>query len=113
MSNLPLSYRVVGQDDYMLEITVDAGGHYRIDSGDYTSHSPRTGALDPPRVEALAGLIEALGNPREHPAPEGASGFMATLTLGEGNGERRWRFWEGALAEDPALERLVRFLEVI
>ena len=113
MSNLPLSYRVVGQDDYMLGIVVDASGHYRIDSGDYASHTPRTGTLSPPQIVELAALSQALGSPRDHPSPEGASGFMATLTLGEGTGERCWRFWEGALAEDPALERLVRFLEVI
>jgi hypothetical protein len=38
---------------------------------------------------------------------------MAVLTLGEGGRTRVFRFWDGALAEDPGLEAVVRALEVL
>jgi hypothetical protein len=113
MLHLPLRYRVVGQDDYMLEIDVGADGCFVVNSGDYTSHEPRRGTLTPSQEARLTGLLDQLGDPREHPAPEGASGFMAFLTLGEGGQTRVYRFWEGALAEDPGLEAVVRALEVL
>jgi hypothetical protein len=113
LSQLPLSFRVVGEDDYMLEITVDAAGGFRVNSGDHTSHEPRTGVLTPPQMSELMELLSALGNPYEHPGPPGASGFMATLSLGEPTQVRSWRFWEGALEQEGDLARVVRALEVI
>ena len=113
MSHLPLSYRVVGEDDYMLEIQVAANGDFEINSGDYTSHEPRRGRLSPDQRAKLSGLLGRLGQPRSHPAPAGASGFMATLTLGGPGEARTYRFWEGALADDPALGAVVRALEVL
>jgi hypothetical protein len=113
MSNLPLSYRVVGQDDYMLEIDVDATGAFRVNSGDHTSHEPRDGVLSPIQMVQLMELIDCLGAAREHPAPDGATGFMAVLTLGAGETACQYRFWEGALDEEPDLAAVVRALEVI
>ena len=113
MRNLPLSYRVVGQDDYMLEIFVNTAGAYRVNGGDYTSHEPRGGTLSPPQMVHVLSLADRLGPAREHPGPEGATGFMAELIVGEGETARRFRFWEGALDEEPDLAALVRALEVI
>lgn len=110
---LPISYRVVGQDDYVLSIDVDAAGGYRVDTGDHTSHKPRGGTLEPVRIQRLTQLADALGDARDHPAPAGATGFMVTLTLGEGTGARVFRFWEGALDADPPLRDLVRELELL
>lgn len=113
MLHLPLSYRVVGEDDYMLEIEITASGDFAINSGDYTSHEPRRGSLSPTQRATLSGLLDRLGAAREHPQPEGTSGFMATLTLGGDDHTRVFRFWEGALGEDPSLEAVVRALEVL
>lgn len=114
---LPLSYRVVGDDDYMLEILVAANGDFEVNCGDHTSHKPRRGSLTSSQRAGLRALLERLGEPREHPAPEGAPGFMATLTLGEPEGgpgqTRTYRFWEGVLPQDPSLEAAVRALVVL
>ncbi len=117
MSIFPLSYRVVGQDDYMLEIAVGTDGGYCVNCGDHTSHEPRSGTLDKTRrakLEAVMGrAVECLGQSWTSPAPEGAEGFNAELALGEGAARRVFRFWEGALGEQPELEAAVRELEVI
>jgi hypothetical protein len=113
MSHLPLSYRVVGEDDYMLEITVAANGAFEVNSGEHTSHEPRRGTLRQGERDRLSALLDQLGEAREHPAPPGALGFMATLTLGGPGQARSFRFWEGALADDPGLEAVVRALEVL
>lgn len=108
-----ISYRVVGQDDYMLHIDLDEDGSFVIDYGDYTSHKPTRGTLDAEGVRQLAEAVAQLGEPREHPAPEGATGFVANLTVGDGPSVRHYRFWEGALDAEPDLKALVRLLEVI
>lgn len=113
MSNLPLDFHVVGQDDYMLQITIDSSGTFRVDMGDHTSHKPRTDTLSPSQRSTLMDLLAQLGEPREHPAPEGATGFMAELSVGSGDSIRRYRFWEGALDEEPDLAAVVRALEVL
>lgn len=113
MSFPPVHYRVVGQDDYMLDITLNSSGDYRVDCGDHTSHKPRQGRLDDARRAGLQRLLADLGAPREHPAPVGATGFMAELTVGDPSDRRHYRFWEGALDEEPDLRALVRALEVI
>ncbi|WP_296806050.1 hypothetical protein [Thiocapsa sp.] len=106
-------YRVVGQDDYALEITLEPTGAYRVDCGDHTSHKPRQGVLDERRTREIAALIDALGDQREHPAPEGATGFIAELTIGTPPDTRLYRVWEGELAEEPDVMALIRALEVI
>jgi hypothetical protein len=117
MSIFPLSYRVIGQFDYMLEISVRADGGFCINCGDHTSHEPRTGKLDKARRTTLEGLmtrvVERLGQSWTSPAPEDAEGFNAVLALGEGPEQLVYRFWEGALEEQPELEAAVRELEVI
>jgi hypothetical protein len=117
MSIYPLSYRVVGQFDYMLEIAVGADGGYCINCGDHTSHKPRSGRLDRAHRTRLESLIQPLakrlGRSWEYPAPEGAEGFMAELDLGDGAERRAYRFWEGALEEQPELKAVVRELEII
>ncbi len=113
MSLPPIHYRVVGQDDYMLVIDVAADGSFAIDSGDYTSHKPRRGTLDPTRQAHLSQLIDSLRKPRDLPAPEGAEGFVAELRIGEGASVRSEQFWEGALDRAPEIRALVRALEVL
>lgn len=113
MSTFPLSYRVQGEDDYMLEITIDAAGAFVVNSGDHTSHEPRHGTLSQAQCARIEALASALGASREHPVPAGASAIVATLDLGEGAGARHCRFWEGALDADAPLKALVRELEVL
>jgi hypothetical protein len=113
MSTFPLSYRVQGEDDYMLEITIDAAGAFVVNSGDHTSHEPRNGTLSHAKRARIEALSDALGGTREHPVPAGASAIVANLDLGEGTVARHYRFWEGALDADAPLKALVRELEVL
>ncbi|MGB5835303.1 MAG: hypothetical protein WBG92_25410 [Thiohalocapsa sp.] len=113
MSLPRIRYRVVGQDDYMLTITVDTDGSFAIDSGEYTSHKPTHGTIDEAHRERLKTALDGIGNSRDHPAPDGATGFMADLTVGDGAAVRRYHFWEGALDQEPDLKALVRALEVL
>lgn len=113
MSLPRVHYRVVGQDDYMLEITLEPNGAFRVDSGDHTSHKPRQGVLDAQQTREITALIDTLGAPREHPAPEGATGFVAELILGEPPQARLYRVWEGEMGEEPDIMALIRALEVI
>jgi hypothetical protein len=106
-------YQVVGQDDYMLIIRLEPDGRFVVDSGDYTSHKPRRGQLDPRRQAAIADLVDQLGPVIDDTAPDGTSGFIAELTIDRGADERRYRFWEGALAARPDIEAVVRALELI
>lgn len=108
-----IHYRVIGQDDYMLMIDVAADGSFVVESGDYTSHAPRKGHLDAEHRSRLEAAIAGLGDSRDHPAPEGAPGFLAELTIGDGPHVQHYRFWEGALTAEPDLRTLVRELEVI
>lgn len=77
------------------------------------SLEPRHGTLDGRRREHLLALLGALGSPRDHPAPDGAVGFMAELTLGESAKAQVFRFWEGAMEDEPTLEAVVSELEMI
>ncbi|ESQ15131.1 MAG: hypothetical protein N838_09600 [Thiohalocapsa sp. PB-PSB1] len=113
MSATRIRYRVVGQDDYMLNIDVEPDGHFAIDYGDYTSHKPAQGIIDKTHGERLTAALQALGDSAEYPAPDGATGFMAELTVGEGQTMRHFRFWEGALQQQPELQAVVRALEVL
>ncbi len=108
-----IRYRCVGQDDYMLHIDITDDGAFTIDYGDYTSHKPTHGKLDRTQSKQLANALAALGEPREHSAPDDATGFVAELTVGDGPSVRHYRFWEGALDEEPDLKALVRLLEVL
>jgi hypothetical protein len=69
--------------------------------------------LDERQNREIAALIAALGEPREHPAPAGATGFIAELSLGSPPDARVYRVWEGELAEEPDVMALIRALEVI
>jgi hypothetical protein len=108
-----MHYRVVGQDDYMLEIHVEPSGAFRVDSGDHTSHKPRQGQLDAQQTRDLIALLAALGEPREHPAPEGETGFMAELTIEDPARTKAYRVWEGEMSDEPDVLALIRALEVI
>lgn len=111
MSMVPITYQVVGEEDYALKISVGEQGGYVVESETYTSQEPRKGALSEAQSEELVAAIEALGLPREHPLPEGATAFEAQLTIGAPGHEVNYVFWEGALEDDPPLNRLIRLLE--
>lgn len=113
MSPFPLSYRVVGADDYMLEINIDAAGAFVVNSGEHTSHEPRQGKLTSQQQMQLSKVVQGLGAIREYPAPEDAPGFMAELRVGEGGAARVYHFWEGVLEQEPAIKAVVRDLELI
>lgn len=110
---IPLKYQVVGEEDYAFGISIDADGGYVIDSGTYTSEPPRRGTLTGQQQQELLEAIQALGLPSAHPMPQGGNAFMAHLTLGAEGESVTYPFWEGALEEDEALNRVVRLLELI
>jgi len=108
---VPISYQVVGEEDYAFGVDIKATGAYIVNSGTYTSQPPRTGCLTPEQEDELLSAIEALGIPEPHPMPEGGAAFQAKLVIGEPGKEVAYPFWEGALEEDVALNKLVRLLE--
>jgi hypothetical protein len=108
---VPINYQVVGEEDYALKISIDDAGAYVIDSGTYTSQPPRKGKLSGAQEQALIDAIKALGLPREHPLPEGATAFEAQLSVGSPGQQANYVFWEGALEEDEQLNVLIRLLE--
>jgi len=110
---IPITYEVVGEEDYALKIAVDTNGNYHVDSGSYTTQAPRKGALDTLQQQRLVDAIETLGIPRAHPVPPGGTAFEAHLTVGEPGHEAHYAFWEGALETDRPLNDLVRLLERI
>ena len=79
---VPITYEVVGEEDYALKISVAGNGEFVVESGTYTSHEPRKGKLTEVQESQLLDAIKALGLPREHPMPEGATAFEARLTVG-------------------------------
>lgn len=107
----PVTYQVVGEEDYALRICIDQSGGFVVDSGTYTSQPPRKGQLDAGLEQQIVQAIEDLGIPRAHPMPEGATAFEAHLTVGEPGSEAHYVFWEGALEEDAQLNSLIRLLE--
>jgi hypothetical protein len=110
----PITYQVVGEEDYALKIHIERDGAYVVDSGTYTTQPPRKGQLDEAQQQALVAALEDLGTPRSHPVPdEGGHAFEAHLTVGEPGQESDYAFWEGALEEDAPLNRLVRLIEQV
>ena len=108
---LPISYQVVGEEDYAFGVDIKATGVYVVHSGTYTSRAPRTGCLTPEQEDELLSAIEALGIPEPHPMPEGGTAFQAKLVIGEPDSEIVYPFWEGALQQDEKLRELVGILE--
>lgn len=108
---VPITYQVVGEEDYAYRIAIDGNGDFVVESESYTSQEPRKGSLNQEQSEALVAAIEALGLPREHPMPEGATAFEAQLTVGAPGHEANYVFWEGALEQDQPLNTLIRQLE--
>ena len=110
-SMVPITYQVVGEEDYALKISVDEQGGFVVESETYTSQEPRKGVVSEVQSQELIAAIEALGLPREHPLPEGATAFEAQLTIGGPGREANYVFWEGALEADRPLNHLIRLLE--
>ena len=108
---VPISYQVVGEEDYAFGVQINATGNFVINSGTYTSQPPRTGCLTREQELEILRAIEALGIPEAHPMPEGGAAFEARLVIGEPGQEVAYPFWEGALEGDVALNKLVRLLE--
>ena len=108
---VPIQYEVVGEEDYALKISIRNTGDFVVESGTYTSEEPRKGKLSEEQERVILGAIKALGMPREHPMPEGATAFEAQLTVGAPGEQANYVFWEGALAEDRELNTLIRLLE--
>lgn len=107
----PLKFQVVGEEDYAFGVDIHSDGEYTVTSGTYASEPPRHGKLDDAQQQELVAAIQALGIPKAHPMPEGAKAFEAKLTVGEGDEEVTYPFWEGALEKDTKLRKLVRLLE--
>jgi len=111
---IPIKYQVVGEEDYAVVITINDAGAYTVSGGTYTSDRPRNGRLSREQEESLLTALHSLGSPEQHDMPEDAAdAFQASLTLGEGSDAVTYRFWEGALADDSKLLKLVRLLEMI
>lgn len=108
---VPITYQVVGEEDYAYRVIIDDAGRYVVESESYTSQEPRKGELDEAQSQALITAIKELGMPREHPLPAGATAFEAQLTIGAPGHEANYVFWEGALEQDAPLNTLVRLLE--
>jgi hypothetical protein len=108
---VPINYQVTGEEDYALKIVIRDSGEYVVESGTYTSQSPRKGQLTAEQELQLIEAIKTLGLPREHPVPAGATAFEAQLTVGATGEEVNYLFWEGALEEDEKLNTLIRLLE--
>ncbi len=108
---IPISFQVVGEEDYALKIRVESDGTYLVESGTYASSPPRKGQLTEQQVGEIVTAVEALGMPRPHPMPAGAAAFEAQLTVGAPSKEVNYVFWEGALEEDAELATLIRLLE--
>lgn len=109
----PITYAVVGEEEYATRIAIDGDGSYHIDTGTYTTQAPRTGRLDEIQQQRLLDALRTLGTPRAHPLPEGATAFEAQLTVGHPGQETHYAFWEGALETDIPLNDLIRLLEKI
>lgn len=110
---IPIQYQVVGEEDYALRIQIRDTGQFIVDSGTYTTQKPRSGKLSVAQERDLMAALEALGIPREHPLPQGATAFEARLTVGAEGEAATYTFWEGALEEDAELNRVVRLLELL
>ena len=108
-----IRYQVVGEEDYAFEVRIGSTGEYEVHSGTYTTEPPRKGRLTRAQEVELLGAIKALGIPDEHPVPQGGNAFEARLTIGEEDEVVTYSFWEGALEEDPRLNKLVRLLEML
>jgi hypothetical protein len=110
---IPIKFRVVGEEDYALDIEVGSDGRFVVNSGSYTTEKPRGGMLTEEQESDLLAAVRALGIPAEHPMPEGGTAFQAHLTVGPEGEEVHYPFWEGALEEDDRLRALVRLLEAL
>ena len=66
---VPISYQVVGEEDYALKIAIDDGGGYVIESGDYTSHPPRKGRLRAEQEQQLVNQARSLLETQSHLHP--------------------------------------------
>lgn len=109
----PITYQVVGEEEYALKIAIDSDGGFSVDSGTYTTQPPRKGTLDDALQRQLVDAIETLGIPRAHPVPPGSTAFEAQLTVGGPGSEVNYKFWEGALEQDAPLNNLIRLIERI
>lgn len=110
---IPIKFQVVGEEDYALVVTVSSSGEFEISGGTYTTERPRHGKLNQEQEDELLSAIEALGMPAQHPMPAGEEAFEARLTIGAEAEAVTYSFWEGALAEDAKLKKLVRLLEML
>jgi len=110
---VPIKYKVVGQEEYMLDIQIEADGEFTFNSGTYASEEPRKGKLTDEQETNILNAVKALGLPIEHPMPAGADAFEARLTVGEDGSEVTYIFWEGALQEDEKLNTVIRLLELL
>lgn len=107
----PITYQVVGEEEYALKIVIDEDGDYVVHSGTYATQAPRKGTLDAAQRAGILEAVLALGTPREHPMPTEGHAFEAQLSVGAPGQESSYVFWEGALEKDPQLNDLIRQLE--
>ncbi len=110
---VPISFQVVGEEDYAYAVEVHSSGEYVVSSGTYTTQPPRKGKLTEEQENELVAAIKALGSPAKYPVPEGGDAFEARLVIGEEGEAVTYPFWEGALEEDTKLKDFVRLLEML
>lgn len=109
----PIKYQIVGEEDYAFVVEIDNSGKFVVQDGTYTTEPPRSGQLSSSQEADILGAIKELGIPLQHDMPEGASAFQAKMIIGEKGKSVTYPFWEGALEEDPKLNKLVRLLELL
>ena len=110
---VPIKYQIVGEEDYAFVVEIDNSGKFVVQDGTYTTEPPRSGQLSSSQEDAILSAIKELGIPLEHDMPEGATAFQAKMIIGEKGKSVTYPFWEGALEEDPKLNKLVRLLELL
>lgn len=78
-----IALRQLGQYDADFEAEIDARGLWRIEGGSYVTRGVREGRLSPEAHARVRALARAVDLDAEHAVPDGASGFMSALEVGD------------------------------
>jgi hypothetical protein len=99
-------YRTLGAYDAAFEVAVEPDGAYAVERGSYVTHGRLAGRLADPEREALGAAAARIEGSLTVPAPAGADGHTAELTV-DAHSVRWW----GPPPEGPVaalVERLNR-----